>query len=231
MRRGILEELRQAIAARLPVAVVTMLATGDQRLIEKGALSGDPEFDTVLAEGFRRDRSGVVTTAAGEAFVNIHNPPLRLVAIGAVHIAQGLVPLAVGAGYDVTIVDPRTAFATPERFGGVRLIAEWPDEALPRIGLDARTAFLALTHDPKIDEPALTAALASDVFYVGALGSSRTHAKRVERMKASGVGAAALARIHAPVGLDIGAVGAPEIALSIMAEVTAVLRGKPVRRT
>ena len=145
---------------------------------------------------------------------------------GAVHIAQALIPIARQAGYDVIVVDPRTAFASEERFVGVPRDARWPDEALPEIGLDARTAFIALTHDPKIDDPALQIALPSDVFYVGALGSTRTHAKRIDRLSQLGVSKDALERINAPIGLDIGAVGPVEIAISIMAEVTAALRGK-----
>jgi xanthine dehydrogenase accessory factor len=141
-------------------------------------------------------------------------------------VAQPLVPMARALGYDVVIVDPRSAFATDQRFGDVEFARDWPDEALPKIGLDARTALIALTHDPKIDDPALIAALASDAFYVGALGSRKTHAKRVDRLLAAGVAPADIDRIHAPIGLDIGAQGAPEIAVSIIAEITAVQRGK-----
>ena len=149
--------------------------------------------------------------------------------IGAVHISQALAPIARLVGYDVTIVDPRTAFATPERFPDVNVIAKWPDEALPPLGVDPYTAFVALTHDPKIDDPALLHALARDCFYIGALGSKKTHARRLERLKAQGVPDAALARIHAPIGLAIGAVSPPEIAVSIMAEITATLRKAPER--
>ena len=152
--------------------------------------------------------------------------PLKMVAVGAVHTAQFISPMAELAGYDVTIVDPRSAFASDERFPGVKIVAEWPDQALPEIGLDTRTAFLALTHDPKIDDPALTIALASEAFYIGALGSKRTNAKRHERLTGQGIGEDAIARIHAPIGLNIGAIGPVEIAISIMAQVTAVLRGK-----
>ena len=178
----------------------------------------------------RKDRSGVVATAQGEVFINVYNPALRMVMIGAVHISQALIPMAQQAGYDVIVVDPRTAFASPERFARVTLDTRWPDVALPAIGLDRRTAFVALTHDPKIDDPALLLALASDCFYVGALGSSRTHAKRRERLTAAGLAASSLERIHAPIGLDIGAIGAPEIAISIMAEVIGCLRGKDAKR-
>ena len=151
-------------------------------------------------------------------------PPPRLVITGAVHISQALAPIAKLLGYDVTIVDPRTAFATIERFPEVKVIAEWPDQALPPLGIDRYTAFVALTHDPKIDDPALTHALARDCFYIGALGSRKTHARRVERLKAQGVAESAIARIHSPIGLDITAVSPPEIAVAIMGEITARLR-------
>jgi xanthine dehydrogenase accessory factor len=159
-----------------------------------------------------------------EYFVHIHNPTLRLIIIGAVHIAQAVIPIARGTGYAVTVIDPRGAFATGARFPDIELYAEWPDEIMPRVGLDARTAMIALTHDPKIDDPALTAALRSDVFYIGALGSKKTQASRRERLTANGFASTDLTRIHGPIGLEIGAKGAPEIAISIMAEMTRVLR-------
>jgi xanthine dehydrogenase accessory factor len=224
MLRRHLEMLAADVKARRPAVLATWLASESERLIHAGEADG--ELGEAIAEGLRTDRSRIVTIAGEEVFLNVYNPPLRMVLIGAVHIGQALIPMAQAAGYQVSVVDPRTAFATPERFGGVTLIPEWPDEALPRIGLDARTAFVALTHDPKIDDPALSFALAADPFYVGALGSSRTHKARIERLSASGISLDALRRIHAPIGLDIGAIGAPEIAISIMAEVTAVLRGK-----
>src|SRR5690606_16150158 len=161
----------------------------------------------------RSGKSGTVETAAGRYFLEVHLPPPRIVVTGAVHISQALVPMAGLLGYDITIIDPRTAFATPERFPDVKLLTEWPDDALPKVGLDNWTAFVALTHDPKIDDPALEAALASGCFYVGALGSRKTHARRVESLKKRGVSEEAIARIHAPVGLDIGAASPPEIAL------------------
>jgi xanthine dehydrogenase accessory factor len=157
-------------------------------------------------------------------FLTVYVPPARLVITGAVHISQALAPVARLLGYDVTIVDPRTAFASPDRFPDVKLIALWPDEALPPLAIDRYTAFVALTHDPKIDDPALVHALARECFYIGALGSKKTHARRLERLKAQGVPEAALARIHAPIGLAIGAVSPPEIAVSIMGEITASLR-------
>lgn len=223
MEKSIAEQIVEARAARRPVALLTWLATGAQRLVTPGQDAG---LGDALAEAFRRDRSGTVETREGEVFIRVYNPPLRMIVIGAVHAAQYLAPLAKMAGYDVAIIDPRGAFATDMRFPDVRLIAEWPDEALPAVGLDARTAFVALTHDPKIDDPALRLALASVAFYIGALGSTRTHARRLERLKGKGAEEASLARIHAPIGLDIGAQGPAEIALSIMGEITAVLRGK-----
>lgn len=230
MRKSDLETLTASIAARKPIAVVTSLSDGSQRLYRKGEAAPSPLAEA-LSEGFRTDRSKVVPGETGEVFINIYNPALRMVIVGAVHISQALIPMARQVGYDVVVVDPRTAFASGERFQGVRLDARWPDEALPEIALDARTAFIALTHDPKIDDPALKLAIASDCFYIGALGSSRTNAKRRERLSATGLPEVVLNRIHAPVGLDIGAIGAPEIAVSILAEVTAALRGKDKPRS
>ena len=224
-----LTQLQADIIARRPVAVLTTLATGAQQLVHPG----DPlpeDLAALLADAVRKDKSQVVQTAAGEVFINVYNPALRMVMIGAVHISQAVIPMAKAAGYDVTVVDPRTAFASGERFEGVTLDARWPDDALPGVALDRRTAFLALTHDPKIDDPALLLALASDCFYIGALGSTRTHAKRRERLTAAGISPETFDRIRAPIGHDIGAIGAPEIAISIMAEVTAHLRGKDARR-
>jgi xanthine dehydrogenase accessory factor len=206
-----LKAVIKARAERRAVAVVTHLETGAQRIVERGA-----EFD----EAFRFDKSGVV----GEEFVALHNPPLRLIIIGAVHIAQSIIPIAQAANYDVTVVDPRGAFATGARFPGVSLHEDWPQDVLPKIGLDARTGFMALTHDPKIDDPALELALQSNVFYIGALGSKKTQGSRRERLLAAGFDDAALARIHGPIGLNIGSVGAPEIAISVMAEMTKCLR-------
>ena len=226
MHREVVEQLMADRAARRPAAVLTWLASGEQRVIHREDAQAMPDAAVALAQAFRLDRSQTFDWPDGEVFVHVFNPPLRMVVVGAVHTTQYLVPMAELAGYDVTIVDPRTAFASEDRFPGVTLVAEWPEQALPEIGLDTRTAFLALTHDPKIDDPALAYALESDVFYIGALGSRRTHAKRCDRLKSQGVSEEAMGRIHAPIGLDIGAVGAVEIAMSIMAEVTAVLRGK-----
>lgn len=176
--------------------------------------------DGPQAGRFRSDRSGV----EGGVFVAIHNPPLRLVIVGAVHIAQALVGMARSCGYDPVLIDPRAAFGSAARFQGEVIRQDWPDEAMAALGLDARTAVVTLTHDPKLDDPAIMAALRSDCFYLGCLGSTRTHAKRVARLAEAGFGAAEIGRIHAPVGLDIGAKSPGEIALSILAEITQVLR-------
>lgn len=223
MKAELLQKVLAARAERHAIAVVTDLTSGTQRLIKREDAETD-QLAQVLDKAFRFDKSGVEHTEAGEQFITIHNPPLRLVIIGAVHIAQGVIPMAQAAGYDVTVVDPRGAFATGQRFPNVELHDAWPDEILPKLGLDARTAILALTHDPKIDDPALDLALRSSVFYIGALGSKKTQAARVARLQMRGFSAEHIARIHGPIGLAIGAVGAVEIAVSIMAEMTRVLR-------
>ncbi len=219
MKREILDQLLAARANRQAVALITNLESGEQRIVPRSQAAQDPLAEK-LDEAFRFDQSG---SHDGE-FVNIHNPPLRLIIIGAVHIAQSVIPIAQAMGYDVTVIDPRGAFATGARFPGIALHAEWPDEIIPKIGLDARTAMIALTHDPKIDDPALDAALKSDVFYIGALGSKKTQASRAQRLRDAGFTDAQVARIHGPIGLNIGAKGAPEIAVSIMGEVTRCLR-------
>jgi xanthine dehydrogenase accessory factor len=222
---GVLRQLLGEVERRRPIALVTELATGAANLAHSPAdLHG--ELALALEDAFRRDRSVTLEGHDGEVFINVFNPRVRLVIIGAVHVAQSLVPMARALGYDVAIVDPRSAFATEERFAGVEIASEWPDEALPRIGVDRRTAVVVLSHDPKIDDPALIYALGSEAFYVGALGSKQTHAKRVERLRQAGIAAADIERIHAPIGLDIGAQGSAEIALSIIAEITATQRGK-----
>ncbi len=208
---ALLADLCAARAARAPVAYVVDLDTGARRLERDG-------FET----RFRMDRSGF--EEGSRTFVAIHNPPLRLIVVGAVHIAQALVPMARIAGYDPAIIDPRETFGAQARFPGETLLNDWPDEAVEQLGLDSRTALVLLTHDPKLDDPALTLALRSGCFYIGALGSTRTHAKRVARMQEAGFSEAEIARIHGPVGLDIGAAGPSEIAVSILAEMTRVLR-------
>ncbi|TBX26114.1 XdhC family protein [Nioella sediminis] len=211
-----LEALVDARAAREQVAYVVNPETGARRLVTG---QGDA-LEAQIADRFRTDKSGF----EGDWFIGIHNPPLRMAIVGAVHIAQALVPMARLAGYDPVVIDPRPAFGAEARFPGETLMEDWPDEALSAYGLDPRTAVVTLTHDPKLDDPAIRAALASDCFYLGCLGSTRTHAKRVERLTEAGFSADQIARIHGPVGLDIGAQGPAEIAISIMAEITSRLR-------
>jgi xanthine dehydrogenase accessory factor len=219
----ILKSLNAERAARRAAVVVTDQESGAQRLVKAADAARDPLGD-LIEKHIRSGKSGMEETSQGKVFLTVHVPPPQLVIAGAVHISQALAPIAKLLGYDVTIVDPRTAFATQERFPDVRVIAEWPDTALPPLGVDHYTAFVALTHDPKIDDPALLHALARDCFYIGALGSKKTHARRIERLKGQGLSDASLGRIHAPIGLDISAVSPPEIAVAIMAEITARLR-------
>jgi len=223
MKLDILKSLNAERAARRAAVVVTDVASGEQRLVKAADVAGDP-LHALIEKRIRSGKSGMEETPDGKVFLTVHVPPAQLVITGAVHISQALAPIAKLLGYDVTIVDPRTAFASIERFPDVKVIAEWPDVALPPLGVDRYTAFVALTHDPKIDDPALTHALARDCFYIGALGSKKTHGRRLERLKGEGVSDAALARIHAPIGLDIGAVSPSEIAVAIMGEITARLR-------
>lgn len=221
MRLDLLGELNAARAGRRAAVVATELKSGAQRLIL------DPALDPLageIAKAVQLGRSGVVETGGGPVFLNVHRPSPRLVILGAVHVAQALAPMAAAAGHAVTVVDPRGAFAAPERFPGVDLVAEWPDVALPRLALDPFTAFAALTHDPKIDDPGLVEALAKGCFYVGALGSKKTHAARRERLAAEGVSDEALDRVRAPIGLPIGASSPAEIAVSILGEIIRAMR-------
>ncbi|MEH6950179.1 XdhC family protein [Nitrobacter sp. NHB1] len=223
MKLATLAEINRERAARRPVIVVTDIGNGEQRVVKAADLAGDP-LHTELDRHLRMGRSGTVEIDGRELFLNVYAPTAKLVIVGAVHISQALAPLARSLGYDVTVVDPRTAFASPERFPDVPLIAEWPDVALPPLNIDHYTAFVAVTHDPKIDDPALLHAVERDCFYIGALGSRKTHAARADRLKAQGVSEAGIARIHAPIGLEIGAISPSEIAVAIMAEITAQLR-------
>lgn len=220
----ILSALNEERAARRAALVATNLRTGAQVLVKEGELDGAGPLVERYRKAFRQGRSTVVEEGGEEVFLNVHVPPPRLIVVGAVHISQALYPMARSAGYDVAIIDPRTAFATPERFPDVDLVAEWPDKVLPDIGIDRYTAVATLTHDPKIDDPALIHALKSDCFYIGALGSKKTHGKRVERLREAGLSDRQIARIHAPIGLAIGAVSPAEIAIAVLAEITAALR-------
>lgn len=211
--------------ARRAAVLLTDLDAGSDRVVrEADATALEGGIGEAVRKAFRTGVSTAVNADGRTHFLNVYMPRPRLVVIGAVHISQALAPIAKLAGYDVTIVDPRTAFATPERFPDVSLLAEWPENALPRLSIDRYTAFVALTHDPKIDDFGLVEALRNECFYVGALGSKKTHARRVERLRAQGLSEAAIARIHAPIGLDIGAVSPAEIAVAVMAEITTARR-------
>lgn len=234
MKQATLEALQVLRAGHQPAVVVSAVDGSFQTLLD-GTMAhraGDalPVADVDLLKHsaravLRTDASRIVSTAAGnDVFVQAFNPPLRMVIIGAVHIAQSLAPMGVLAGYDVVVVDPRRSFAADARFPGVSMHKIWPDDALDALRPDARTAIVTLTHDPKIDDPALHVALRTDAFYIGCLGSRRTHAQRVERLEAAGFSEADIARIHAPVGLDIGARSPAEIAVSTLAQVTEALR-------
>jgi xanthine dehydrogenase accessory factor len=222
----LLSALNTERAARRAAVLVTDLGDGSQRVVREADLSGDPLAD-LLSQKLRSGKSGTVELPDGrKLFLTMQVPPVRILVIGAVHISQALAPMARLLGHDVIIVDPRTAFATRERFPDVELIAEWPQDVLARIGVDRYTAFVALTHDPKIDDPGLIEALRKDWFYIGALGSRKTHGSRLGRLREAGFSDEALARIHAPIGLPIGAVSPAEIALAILGEITASLRLK-----
>jgi xanthine dehydrogenase accessory factor len=225
VKLDMLQALNAERDARRAIVVITDVETGTQRLVKSTEVGKDRLAD-VIEKRLRMAKSGMEETAEGRVFVTVHVPSPQLVIIGAVHISQTLAPLGQMLGYDVTVVDPRTAFASPERFPGIKVIAEWPDVALPPLNVDHYTAFVALTHDPKVDDPALLHALSRGCFYIGALGSRKTHAKRLARLKEAGASDADLGRIHAPIGLPIGAVSPAEIAVSIMGEITQRLRVK-----
>ena len=229
MKAALLHDLNVERAARRAAILVTELGTGAQRLVKADDIAADALAEE-LDKALRAGKSGVVVQAGSEIFLQVQVPPVRLIVLGAVHISQALAPLARLSGFDMTVIDPRTAFATPERFPDVKVLAEWPDVALAQLGgLDRYSAMIAVTHDPKIDDPGLIASLKADCFYIGALGSRKTHAKRVERLQAAGFNEADIGRIRAPIGLDIGAVSPEEIAVSILAELILALRKKPLR--
>lgn len=230
MKRIVLKELRRARDDRVPATLVTDLGTGAQTLIVGEAFYGDPlhdapELEQVIDQVMVKDKGRTIEAGDSRIFVQPFNPPLRMMIIGAVHISQALAPMAKIAGYDVTVIDPRTAWATEERFPGVVLDQRWPDEVMEETPPDRGTAVVTLTHDPKIDDPALEVALRSEAFYIGALGGSKTNAKREERLKEAGLTAEQIARLHAPVGLDLGSVSPAEIAVATLAQATLALRG------
>jgi len=227
MKREILQALRAARAEKTPVALITRLEDGLQTLVFADRQQGDELDAQTLAlarEQLARDTSAPLDAPAGRVFVQVFNPPLRILLVGAVHISQFLAPMARMAGYEVTVIDPREVFASNSRFPDIQLTDEWPDKALTRLDPDRRTAVVTLTHDPKLDDPALQVALRSPAFYVGSLGSRKTHASRCERLREAGFSEAEIERIHAPVGLAIGARSPAEIAVSVLAQITQVLR-------
>jgi xanthine dehydrogenase accessory factor len=231
VKRALLQRLLVERAAKRPLAHLRWLDQGEEALVVAGQVVDGPPLPQPVLDAVRtahrRDRGLTIQTVDGPLFIQIFNPPLRLIVVGAVHIAQALVPMASLTGYDVTVIDPRRALASDARFPGIDVRTDWPDEALDALNPDARTAVVTLTHDPKLDDPALDLALRSEAFYIAALGSKRTHAARLERLAALGHEPPELGRIHGPAGLQIGAVSPAEIALSVMAEMTRVLRFEP----
>lgn len=223
MKLSTITALNAAFAARRPVAFAKNLATGAEFLLPDPAATA--ALNEAAAAALARDKTGTVEISGENWFIEARNPAPRLILIGAVHIAQALAPLAAMTGFEVILVDPRTGFGNADRFPGVTMINDWPDDALAALKPEIRTAIVTLTHDPKLDDPALDKALQTDAFYIGALGSRKTHGQRLERLKALGHADATLARIRGPVGLDIAAITTPEIALSIIAEIVAVHRG------
>jgi xanthine dehydrogenase accessory factor len=230
MKQETLSQILEDQAGKKAVALVTDMEAGDQTLVYRDSANG-PEQDNaeilnIARHAMQDDRSKIHEIGGRKLFVEVFNPPLRMLIVGAVHIAQPLSRMASVAGYDVTVIDPRASFATDERFPGITLNGEWPDDGMRELDPDRRTAVITLTHDPKLDDPGLEVALKSDAFYIGALGSRKTHAGRVERLTAAGFTEAEVSRIHAPVGLAIGSISPAEIAVSILAQVTEVLHRK-----
>jgi xanthine dehydrogenase accessory factor len=233
MKLALLKHAIELSRSGKPAALATNLQNGLQSLVQDTDLEGNLKLDAVgfaaVKKSLAEDRSATIETPEGQVFIEVFNPSLRLAVIGAVHIAQPLARIAALAGYTVTVIDPRTSFASAERFPGVELSTEWPDEALAKLKPDRRTAIVTLTHDPKLDDPALAAALKSPAFYIGALGSRKTHAARLQRLGELGFKDSDFARIHGPVGLDIGAVSPAEIAISALAQITSVLRADRIK--
>ena len=230
MKKSMLKQILLDQEAKTPVALVTELETGRQALVYYNSAAGDladsPEILNAARRAIQDDKTGTVKLDAGEIYFQIFNPPLRMLIVGAVHIAQPLSRMASTVGYDVTVVDPRHSFASPDRFPGISLNHEWPDDGLRELDIDRRTAVVTLTHDPKLDDPALAVAIRSEAFYIGSLGSRGTHAGRVERLKNEGFTEVEIGRINGPVGLNIGAISPSEIAISILGEVTECLHAK-----
>jgi xanthine dehydrogenase accessory factor len=235
MKLDLVKTLLDLKARKQQVALVTVLGSGVQDLYYDGHPAAALNLSAAARDSVQAlvaaDRSEEVELDGKDCFVQVHNPTPRLIIIGAVHISQALAPMAATAGYEVTVVDPRRSFATDERFPGVTLDGAWPDEAMEKLKPDIRTAVVTLTHDPKLDDPALSAALRSPAFYIGALGSKKTHAARIGRLTRAGFGETDIARIHGPAGLDIGAKSPAEIAVSVLAQLTAARRGRESRRT
>ena len=227
MKKNILSKILDDQEAKTPFVLLTNIQSGEQTVIyHKGAVGPEAknlELLKICRRYMKDNKNGIISDPKNEFFLHVFNPPLRLAIIGAVHIAQPLTQMAKIAGYDVIVVDPRESFATADRFPSTTIITEWPDDAMEQIDIDRRTAIVTLTHDPKLDDPALSVAIKSNAFYVGALGSKKTHALRVDRMKTEGNDERQINRIHAPVGLNLHAVSPAEIAISIMAEITATL--------
>ncbi|MEE2997808.1 MAG: XdhC family protein [Pseudomonadota bacterium] len=234
MKKETLEQLLDDQAAKKAVALATDMDNGEQTLVYREMASGpDAEKQEVLSitrQAIQDNRSKVYEIDGRRIFVQVFNPPLRMLIVGAVHIAQPLSRMASVAGYDVTVIDPRASFATDDRFPGIKLNGEWPDDAMRELDPDRRTAVITLTHDPKLDDPGLEVALRSNAFYIGALGSRKTHAGRVERLSTAGFTEREIRRIHAPVGLPIGSISPAEIAISILAQITEVLHRKIEKR-
>lgn len=227
MQSTMLEQIQRDRAAKRPVARVVALSSGRERLVYPFESDAADALSEAVRNAAVADKSQVFEDSEDRHFIQVFNPPLRMIVVGAVHIAQALVPMATIAGYEVTVVDPRRAFGSEFRFPGVTLTNDWPDAALDALAPDRRTAVITLTHDPKLDDPALTVALKSPAFYVGSLGSKKTHAARLERLRRAGFDDTAQARIDGPIGLAIGAKSPAEIAVSILAKVTQALRQPP----
>lgn len=231
MKRDLLDTLLRARRAGTTCAVLRDLKSGAQSIYIEGDFSGDLAIDPALKpfvlKAISEDASGRLAEPFSEIFVQVFNPAVRLIVVGAVHIAQALAPMAALAGYAVTVIDPRRAFATDQRFPGLTMLNEWPDDGLAALKPDRRTAVVTLTHDPKLDDAALSVALRSQCFYIGSLGSRKTHQARLNRLTRMGFGEAELARIHGPVGLSIGALTPAEIAVSILAQITQIRRARP----